>query len=89
MQTVQKDEAPLPGIKNSKFKEIVCRVMLDIRMKQLQQRYTKDLSEALEKLEQNYNSTRTEAFEKMVDTQKYFGMLGCQFWLLTHSGEKV
>ena len=40
--------------------------MMDIRMKQLQQRYTKELSEALENLEQNYNSTRHEAFEKLV-----------------------
>lgn len=65
--------------------------MLDIRMKELQQRYTKDLSEALEKLERNYNSTRTEAFEKLVHTYMYFQMLGCQFYLLTDSlaGKKV
>ena len=66
MQTVQ-DEPPLPGIKNSKFKEVVCKVMLDFRMKQLQQHYTKELSDALEKLEQNYHSKRNEAFEKLVN----------------------
>ena len=35
-------------------------------MKQLQQHYTKELSDALEKLEQNYHSKRNEAFEKLV-----------------------
>lgn len=40
--------------------------MSDIRMKQLQQKYTQELGEALEKLEENYNSTRLEAFEKLV-----------------------
>ena len=65
IQTV-KEETPLPGIASSKFKEVVKKVMLDIRMKQLQQKYTKDLSEALEGLEQNYHSVRQEAFEKLV-----------------------
>lgn len=40
--------------------------MLDFRMKQLQQHYTKELSDALEKLEQNYHSKRNEEFEKLV-----------------------
>ena len=35
-------------------------------MKELQQHYTKELSDALEKLEQNYHSKRNEAFEKLV-----------------------
>ena len=54
------------GIKNSKFKEAIKKVMLDIRMKQLKQKYTQDLSDALESLEQTYYSTRQEAFEKLV-----------------------
>ena len=66
MQTVH--EEPLPGIKNSKFKEVVCKVMLDYRMKQLQQHYTKELSNALERLEQSYHCRRNEAFEKLVAT---------------------
>ena len=37
-------------------------------MKQLQQHYTKELSDALDKLEQNYHSKRNEAFEKLVPT---------------------
>ena len=35
-------------------------------MKQLQQHYTKELSDSLEKLEHNYHSKRNEAFEKLV-----------------------
>ena len=35
-------------------------------MKQLQQHYTKELSDALEKLEQSYHCKRNEAFEKLV-----------------------
>ena len=70
MQTVH--EEPLPGIKNSKFKEVVCKVMLDYRMKQLQQHYTKELSDALEGLEQSYHSKRNEAFEKLVATYLYY-----------------
>ena len=44
----ERDETPMPGIKNSKFKEAVKKVMLDIRMKQLKQKYAQDLSDALE-----------------------------------------
>ena len=41
--------------------------MLDFQVKKLQQRYTEELSEALDKLEQNYHSMRHEAFEKLVN----------------------
>lgn len=64
-QTVP-EETSLPGIKSSKFKEVVKKVMLDIRMKQLQQKYTQDLSDALENLDQNYHTMRQEAYEKLV-----------------------